>query len=117
MVLCLVRCTLSKTKIFFDRYRFIDIWYVDGTKYRYEIVSAYRINNEHIFSHYDVTTKEKRHDYFDNLGRQAGTAGGFYRQIDTDNELKIIALSTCNSPYDDNRFVVHAVLVKEVKIR
>ncbi len=105
---------LFKDEDFFAKHRFINIWHIDGSKYRYEIISAYQIDNEHFFSRYNLTTTDKLSKYLNTLEDKAKKANGFYKKINIDKDLKIIALSTCNSAYDSNRYVVQGVL-KEVK--
>lgn len=107
---------LFKDRSFFDKHRFVVVWGENGVRYRYEIVSAYVLDNEHLFSKYDFASGSKRRDYLDGLERRAKDSAGFYRKVDVKGEARVIALSTCNSAGDDNRFVVQAVLMEEVKI-
>ena len=104
-----------RSKDFFDENRFIYIYFEDKV-YVYEIVSAYSVDNEHVFSKYDLTSKEKVEKYYDDIKNQVLRYGGNYREKKY-NGNRILILSTCNSSYDDRRFLVQAILVKEEKIK
>lgn len=106
---------LFNNKDFFDKHKYIHINF-ENMLYTYEIVSAYRVNNEHLFSKYDLTTKEKVKEYYNNIKNVALDNRGYFRNIKLENN-KMLTLSTCNSSYDDNRFIVQAVLRKGEKIK
>lgn len=101
---------------FFSKNKYIKIYFKDMI-YTYEIVSSYTIDNEHIFSKYDLTSEEKILKYYQDIERKAKEKDGNFRKVDIkNNHLKMIALSTCNSSYDNDRYIIHAVFKKGEKL-
>ncbi len=97
-----------KDKDFFDEHDTIEIYY-DHQIYRYKIIAVYKESNEHILSKYDLSSKEKFEKYYFDVKKKALKNGGYYRKYNKEVN-RMLTLSTCNSAYDDKRWIVQSVL-------
>lgn len=84
--------------------------FTEGKTWTYEVISAYKTDsskNNYIITNF-ASDKEKQ-AYIDKILGDS--------QVKTDTKVtvdnKLITLSTCTNNYDEERYVVHAILVKE----
>lgn len=99
---------------FFNGHRTVVIYTPDAIRY-YRIFAAYLYDNRHLLQSFDCSDAEVFEAYIKSIMEQRN----LYAYIDRDTEIqtsdRILTLSTCHSMGPEYRYLLQAVLIKEIK--
>ncbi len=97
---------------FFDENRYIYI-YQKNRKLTYEIVSAYNYDTRHIMNSFNFDDDEVFQSYIESVMNPHSTVKNVNEDIQLDLDSKLLTLSTCLNGYDEGRYLVQGVLIKD----
>ena len=100
-----------RNKKFFDENKYIFI-YTEGHILKYEIFAAYKSDNRHILNSYDFSDKEVFKEYLKKAQNPQSLEVN-RRDVDLDENDKIITLSTCIGNETQYRYLVQGVLIND----
>ena len=99
-------------KDFFDENRYIYI-YQPGRKITYEIVSAYNYDERHIMNSFNFADDSVFQSYIESVMKPHAVGANVYDDIQLDLDSKLITLSTCLNGYEEGRYLVQGVMIKD----
>ena len=99
-------------KDFFDENRYIYI-YQPGRKITYEIVSAYNYDERHIMNSFNFADDSVFQSYIESVMKPHAVGANVYDDIQLDLGSKLITLSTCLNGYEEGRYLVQGVMIKD----
>lgn len=100
-----------RSKKFFDENKYIFI-YTEGHILKYEIFAAYKSDNRHILNSYDFSKKEVFKEYL-KTAQNPKSLEVNKRDLNLDENDKIITLSTCIGNETEHRYLVQGVLIND----
>lgn len=99
---------------FFNEHRTITIYTPDAIRY-YRIFAAYLYDNRHLLQSFDCTDERVFSAYIYNIMSQRNLYATIDDSVDIEADDRILTLSTCYGTDHDTRYLVQAVLVKELE--
>ncbi len=99
-------------KEFFDENRYIYI-YQKNRKLTYEIVSAYNYDERHLLNSFNFSDDEVFEQYLEYVKNPRSTVANVRDDVELTLDSKLITLSTCLDGYEEGRYLVQGVLIKD----
>lgn len=99
---------------FFDEHRTVTIYTPDAIRY-YRIFAAYLYDDRHLLQSFDCTDERVFEAYIYNIMNQRNLHAAIDDTVKIGANDRILTLSTCYGTEGDKRYLVQAVLVKELQ--